>query len=87
MNIQLLKAADLNEMLHNRGVEKHVTVQKICTRARNEAEVRKVLEIWDNSAISRELLDQLAIKNANLFEFEKTLEQKENLLPQIAMTI
>ncbi len=33
MNIQLLKARDLNEMLHTRGVEKSVTVQKICTGA------------------------------------------------------
>jgi hypothetical protein len=88
MNIQLLKAADLNEMLHSRGMEKHVTVQKICTRARNEAEVREVLaQIWDNSAISRELLDQLAIKNTVLFEFEKTLEQNKNLVPQLVMTI
>jgi hypothetical protein len=87
MNIQLLKAADLNEMLHNRGIEKHVTVQKICTRARNEAEVREVLaKIWDNSTISRELLDQLAIKNATLFEFEKTLEQNDSI-PQLVMTV
>ena len=40
MSIQLLKASDLNEMLHKRGVEKRVTLQKICTRARNEREVR-----------------------------------------------
>jgi hypothetical protein len=87
MNIQLLKAADLNEMLHARGVEKRVTVQKVCTRARNETEVREALaEIWDKPTISLELLAQMAIKNAALFEFEKTLEQKENLVPQIAMT-
>jgi hypothetical protein len=88
MNIQLLKAADLNEMLRQRGVEKDVTVQKCCSRARNETEVREVLaKIWDNSAISRELLDQLAIKNATLFEFEKALEQKDNATPEIVMTI
>jgi DNA polymerase III delta prime subunit len=88
MNIQLLKAADLNETLHHRDVEKDVTVQKICKGARNEAEVRDTLaEVWNNPTISKELLDQLAIKNATLFEFEKTLEQKENLVPRIVMTI
>jgi len=40
MNIQLLKASDLNEMLHDRGVHKNTTVQKVCARARNETEVR-----------------------------------------------
>jgi hypothetical protein len=88
MNIQLLKAADLNEMLHTRGVEKRVTVQKVCTRARNETEVRETLaEIWDNPTISLELLAEMAIKNAALFEFEKALEQtEENLVPQIAIS-
>ncbi len=86
MNIQLLKAADLNEMLHTRGVEKQVTVQKVCTRARDEAEVREALaEIWDKPTKSKELLDQLAFKNVALFEFEKALELKENLVPQIVV--
>lgn len=29
----------------------------------------------------------MAIKNAALFEFEKTLEQNENLVPQMMMTL
>src|SRR5208282_102517 len=49
MNIQLLKATDLNEMLHTRGVEKSVTVQKICTRARKEAEAREMLGGWSSA--------------------------------------
>jgi hypothetical protein len=86
VNIQLLKAADLNEMLHAKGVEKRVTVQKICTRARNEGEVRETLaRVWDNPTASKDLLDQLAANNAAMFEFEKTLEEKENVVPQIAM--
>lgn len=86
MNIQLLKAADLNETLRQRGVDKYVTVQKICKGARNEAEVRDALaEVWNNPTISKELLDQLANKNAAVFEFEKALEQKENQIPQIAL--
>jgi hypothetical protein len=87
VNIQLLKAADLNELLHTRGVEKQVTVQKVCTRARNETEVRETLAgIWDKPAISKESLDQLATKNASLFEFEKALQQTtENPVPHTAM--
>ncbi len=82
VNIQLLKAIDLNEMLRKRGVEKHVTVQKICSRARNETEVREVCDkIWSNSAISKELLDQLAVKNSGLFEFEKSLQEEGNPIP------
>ena len=65
MNIQLFKAADLNGMLHTRGVEKRVTVLKIRTRARNETEVRELpAGIWDTPAISLELLNHLASKNA-----------------------
>jgi hypothetical protein len=79
MNIQLLKAADLNVTLHTRGVEKQATVQKICTRSRNENEVREALgEIWDKPTDSLELLAHLAIKNASLFEFEKALEQNDD---------
>jgi hypothetical protein len=85
MNIQLPKAADLNEMLRQRGVEKDVTVQKICTRARNETEIRNTLtEVWSNPTTSKELLDQLANKNTALFEFERALEQKEDAVLQIA---
>lgn len=63
-------------------------MQKICTKARNETEVREALaEIWNNPAVSKELLEQLAIKNASLFEFEKSLEEKEDSLPQIVMTV
>jgi len=44
MNIQLLKASDFNEKLHERGVPKDVTVQRICRLARDEGEVRELLE-------------------------------------------
>ena len=57
------------------------------TRARNEIEARDALaRIWSDPARSAELLDQLAIKNANVFEFEKTLEEKEDI-PEIVMTV
>ncbi len=80
--VKFLKAADLNVMLHDRSAEKQVTVQKICTRARNEAEVREALsKVWDQPAIAGDLLNQSAIKNAPLFEFEKALEHED--LPQM----
>jgi hypothetical protein len=75
MSIQLLKASDLNEMLHKRGVHKSVTVQKICTRARNEGEVREILgKIWKKPEDAQELIDQLVLKNVSVFEFERELE-------------
>ena len=46
MNIQLLKASDFNKKLRERGCRK-ATVQKICKFAKNEDEVREILEmIW-----------------------------------------
>jgi hypothetical protein len=85
INIQLLKAVDLNEMLRERGVEKDVTVQQICSRSKNESEVRETLtEVWKNPTISKELLARLASKNKGVFEFERVLEHKD--LAQIAMT-
>ena len=75
MSIQLLKASNLNVMLHKRGVHKSVSVQKICTRARNEGEVRDVLaKTWNEPKDARELIDQLVAKNASVFEFERELE-------------
>lgn len=75
MSIQLLKASDLNEMLHKRGVHESVTVQKVCTRARNEDEVREVLgKIWNDPKDAQDLIDPLVLKNASVFEFERELE-------------
>ena len=75
MSIQLLKASDLNEILHKLGVHKSVTVQKVCTRARNEGEVREVLsKIWNEPKNAQDSIDQLVAKNASVFEFERELE-------------
>jgi hypothetical protein len=75
MSIQLLKASDLNEMLHRQEIPKSVTVQKICSRARNEAEVREVLgRIWNEPKDAHELVNQMVMKNASVFEFERELE-------------
>ena len=44
-------------------------------------------EIWNEPSISRELLDQLAIKNSSIFDFEKALEQKDEIVPQVEMIL
>jgi len=44
---KVLKAADLNQMLHERGVDKNIKVQKICTgqkRIRSERSSRTTLD-------------------------------------------
>jgi hypothetical protein len=78
MNIQLLKAADLNQMLHERGIDKNITVQKICTRARNESEAREVLgKIWTEPAKAEELLVQLLDRNKDVYKFEQMLSSNQ----------
>ncbi|MEM3629261.1 MAG: helix-turn-helix domain-containing protein [Candidatus Bathyarchaeia archaeon] len=77
MNIQLLKAADFNAKLHQRGCSVKVSVQKICKVAKDEREVREILEnIWDDPKNSEKILENFANKNKSVYEFEKLLEQK-----------
>lgn len=76
MNLQLLRAADFNSKLHERGCPSKVTVQKICKIARNEGEVRTLLDaIWKDSGKSEEILSKIAEKNKELYGFERMLEQ------------
>lgn len=78
MNIQLLKASDFNEKLRERGVLKEATAQKICRIARDEKEVREVLEaIWENPGKSEEILARVTEKNRDVYEFEKMLEERK----------
>jgi len=77
MNIQLLKAAAFNEKLRERGCPRKISVQKICRAARNEEEVREVLEaIWKNPDRSEELLTSIREKNREVYDFEKRLEER-----------
>jgi len=74
MNIQLLKASDFNKKLRERGCRK-ATVQRICRIARNEDEVREILEaIWRNPEKDAEILAETASRNKDLYEFERMLE-------------
>jgi hypothetical protein len=75
MNIQLLKAADFNAKLRGRGVPKGITVQRVCRYAKDEKEIREILEaIWENPEQSREILSKAIDKNREVYEFEKMLE-------------
>ncbi len=75
MNIQLIKAADLNKRLHDRGIETYVTLQKVCRLSKDEKEVRETLrKIWNQPHKSREMLDILTTQNSELYNFEKHLE-------------
>jgi len=76
MNIQLLKAADFNSKLRERGCAKSVTVQKICRIARNENEIHEMLDaVWENSGRSEEIFARVVEKNKELYEFERMLQE------------
>ena len=75
INIQLLKAADFDEKMRERGMQKEVTVQGVCRAAKDEKEVREILAaIWENPEKSKEILTKAVGKNKGVYEFEKMLE-------------
>jgi antirestriction protein len=77
MNIQLLKAADFNEKLHEHGCS--ATVQKICRVAKDECEVREVLDaVWAKPSKGEEVLAEVAERNKELYEFEKMLAERKD---------
>jgi len=76
MRLQLLRASDFNQKLHERGCPRKVTVQKVCKRAKNEYEVRETLEkIWSKPESAEEIPDELLEKNKELYMFERMLEE------------
>ena len=75
-DLQLLKASDFNQKLHEKGCEKKVSVQKVYDRAKNEDEVRETLDaIWGLPEKAEEILNKLLERNAELYQFEKMLEE------------
>ena len=81
-NLQLIRIADLNEKLRQRGCVKSITVQRICRLCRDEEEVIDTLEhVWDNASDAENVLQRLAAKNASVFELEAKL--KENTPKQL----
>jgi hypothetical protein len=76
INIQLLKAKDFNQKMRERGVPKEVTVQGVCKTAKDEKEVRELLQsIWDAPQDAAEVLAKVTAKNSDVYEFEKMLEK------------
>lgn len=77
MNIQLLKAADFNSKLREKGCSKTVTVQRICRIAKDEKEVREILDaIWESSSAAEEILEKLAMNNEGIYRFERMLNKE-----------
>lgn len=76
INIQLLKAADFNEKMRERGIPKETTIQGVCRAAKDEKEVREVLlAIWEAPEKSSEILSKAIGKNKDVYDFEKMLEK------------
>lgn len=74
MNSLLLRPADFNKKLGEHGVDKKVTVQKICRVCKDEKDVRFVLdEIWKEPSKAPDVLAETKNRNQSLFEFEKVL--------------
>lgn len=75
MNIRLLRPSDFNSKLRDRGVEKKITVQKVCRVAKNEKDVRRLLdEIWKNPKYAKQTIAEVLEKNQKVFEFEKAIQ-------------
>jgi hypothetical protein len=76
MNVQLLKAADFNQKLRDRGVPKSVTVQKICRISKDESEVREIIEAaWNSSETADSTLSKAIERNKEVYDFEQMLEK------------
>jgi hypothetical protein len=76
LNISLLKAADFNEKLHERGCKRDMTIQKVCSAAKDEDEIQEVLEgMWREPAEADKILTDVLRKNEKVYQFEKMLEE------------
>lgn len=76
LNVQLLRASDFNQKLHDRQVSKELSVQKICRAARNENDVRKMLDmIWEKPENAAKVLSDAITANSDVYRFEKELEE------------
>jgi len=74
MNIKLLRPADFNSKLREHGVDKKLTVQKICRVCKDEKDVRAVLdEIWQNPSKVKDIVTEALNRNYDVFEFEKAI--------------
>jgi hypothetical protein len=83
-NIQLIRTADLNEKLRQRGCEASVTVQRICRVCQDEEEVSDVLNrIWESSHDAMALVNKVALRNRTLFDLEQKLAAPTVIVSQM----
>jgi len=74
MNTKLLRPADFNEKLRIHGVDKYLTVQRICKVCKDEKEIRQVLdEVWNEPSKVQTILAEAISVNKNVFKFEQVL--------------
>lgn len=74
-NMQLLKAADFNEKMRERGVPKAVTVQRVCRYASGEKQVREALAVlWENPFKADDILREIVLSNQDVYKFEEVLK-------------
>ena len=77
LNISLLKAADFNEKLRERGCKPNLTIQRICKTARDENEVLGILDaVWREPNEAKDMLVSVLQRNEDLYAFERMLEQR-----------
>jgi hypothetical protein len=77
LNIQILKASDLNKKLQENGVDKKITVRMICRIARDEKDVRTLMDgVWKTPEKAQEILSEAEQRNQSIYEFERQLEQE-----------
>lgn len=88
LNMSLLKAADFNEKLRERKCSSKVTIQHVCRVAKEENEVRELLDvIWHKPDAAEEILSDVLERNEELYRFERMLGEQfkksppEKLLP------
>ena len=89
LNIRLLKTADFNEQLRKRGCKRNITTQSICKAAKDEKEVREILEaIWRKPVDAEGILKRILHKNEETYRFERMLneEPKKPSLPATAQS-
>lgn len=71
-----MRPADFNSKLREQGVDRKVTVQKICRVCKDEKQTRTLLDgVWSEPGRGMEFSLQVSMGNEHVFKFEKTLEQ------------
>ena len=75
INIQLLKASNFNQKLHERGCPTKLSVQEICKTAKDENQTKEILDrVWTEPKASLEFLGKFRQVNVEHYQFERMIE-------------